>query len=205
MNNPVGIHENPFKNCENVRQLLNQLTGAGSTCWQELPVEVGVGKIVFIDQTERVFDSAQAERFAAYAYAALRNLTARLGGWLPDDPKAVANATLAASHGGCEGKSIIEILQDDLDTAMDSYMDYVEKRDRGEFDISMIGEYGLINSEKCLSHADGIVDGLCKALAKMRSSSADHEWEQAKERFEQRNPVQAWNKVTHEVTKEHIS
>lgn len=74
----------------------------------------------------------------------------------------IAGATLAFSknrlanaHGGYEGKSLIEKIQDDIDQK------FIED-DAGDF-----------------------TEGMCHALGILRSTDADVEWENAKNRFEE--------------------
>lgn len=77
----------------------------------------------------------------------------------------IASATLAFSknrlanaHGGYEGKSLIEKIRDDLD----------EKFSERDQDID-----------------DSFCEGMCHALGILRSTDADVEWENAKNRFEE--------------------
>lgn len=76
---------------------------------------------------------------------------------------------LANSHGGYAGKSLIEMIRDDLD---ESYKAFRE------------------NEESCDSDPvalENFAEGMCQALGIMRSTSCDEEWKLAGYRYEQSN------------------
>lgn len=76
------------------------------------------------------------------------------------------NKTLPNVIGGYAGKSLIEIIRDDLDKA---YKDYKEYKDYVESDYD-----------------EGLVDGIAHALGILRSSSREHELDEAQKRYESR-------------------
>lgn len=154
--------ENPFKDCTSVREVLDQLTGAASECWVEKNVPVGDSENGFIGtRKERVFDSNLAIHFSSHALYMVRELIIRGGGWFPDDAKAVKNATLQDSFGGCEGKTIVQRIETVLEDAQKQHSEEVNRIARGLPEA---------DHEQML-YLEGIKDGIQSALTILRGGS----------------------------------
>lgn len=83
------------------------------------------------------------------------------------------NKIAEESHGGYAGKSLVEKLKDDLDEALKNWMTY-GRPDEETYDSTE------------LARLDGICDGIAHALGVLCSSSADVEYNDALNRYQNR-------------------
>jgi hypothetical protein len=84
-------------------------------------------------------------------------------------------------HSVPRGKSLIEKIRDDLDEA---YKEWKEHDCKGQ--PAWCGENNTGVAYACDIRNDALVDGIAHALGVLRGTSADSEWEEAKERYEVR-------------------
>lgn len=149
--------ENPFKDCTSVREVLDQLAGAASQCWKDSWYRDENG----LEKVERVFDSNLAIHFSSHALYMVRELIIRGGGWFPDDAKAIKNATLQDSSGGCEGKTIVQRIETVLEDAQKQHSEQV----------SLVAKGSVEADPEQMLYLEGIKDGIQSALAIFRGGS----------------------------------
>ena len=87
---------------------------------------------------------------------------------------------LKDSHGGFAGRSLVEKIQIEAVKALKEYMECGRKIDGINRRIEAIDQD---NIEELAFH-DGFAQGICKALAVLRSSSLSHEVEAMNDRYQ---------------------
>ena len=110
-------------------------------------------------------DLKQLERQAKEAEALVRQLERGEKA----TPKQSHSYTLKNSHGGYAGKSLIEKIRDDL--------------------RETIGEYeSLLSNDENVEYLDGLLDGMCHALAILRGNdgATEREWAESEWRVVQK-------------------
>lgn len=115
-------------------------------------------------------DLKQLERQAKEAEALVRQLERGEKA----TPKQSHSYTLKNSHGGYAGKSLIEKIRDDL--------------------RETIGEYeSLLSNDENVEYLDGLLDGMCHALAILRGNdgATERDWAESEWRVTQKKAASA--------------
>ena len=117
-------------------------------------------------------------------------LVAQLERGEPATPKQSHSVTLRNSHGGYAGKSLIEMIRDDL---AETIGDYEEKK------AQLTGEAG--DGWEEAEYLDGLIDGICHALGILRQNDGETErrWAEAAFREKKRHDEERERKASSEI------